>query len=56
MVVDFQPRGKKDFSTPDGREKPKIFAGPLSALDRDNLSVLILQHVSDSLVPFSSIN
>ena len=56
MVVDLQPRGREDFSTPDSwilKRKAQEFCGALSALDRGHPKCIDLQHVSDSLVPLS---
>ena len=55
MVVDFQPRGRKDFSSPVEEKNPRFLWGPCPLWTGDTLSVLILQHLSDSLVPLSSI-
>ena len=60
IILGFQPRGRKDFFTPDGWRlirKPQIVVwGPRPLWTGSNLSVLILQHVLDSLVLLSSIN
>ena len=45
MVVDFQPRGREDFSTPDGwtlkRKAQELLWGPCPLWTGDTLSVLI---------------
>ena len=50
-MVGFQPRGRKDFSTPDGwrlKRNPRVLWGPCPLWTGDTLSVLVLRHVSDS--------
>ena len=54
IVVYFQPRGRKDLRLK--REIWKVLWGPCLLWIGLALSVLILQHVLESLVPLSSIN
>ena len=52
--------GRKDFfytrSLEIEEKNQRVLWGPCPIKTADTLSVLILQHVSDSLVPLSSIN